>query len=96
MDIFLDRVYVFHIFFSRVGVIKTQVAESAKLLGDAKIKADGLRMPDMKIAIRFRWKARMYFAVIFGLVQILNNDVLNEVRSSIFGMNKLGPLCITL
>ncbi len=56
MDIFFDRIHVFHIFFDRVGVIEAQVALAAKCFGRAEIDADGFGVADMQVTVRFGGK----------------------------------------
>lgn len=42
LNIFLDSLYVLHVFFGGVGIIETQVADTAMCGGNTKIQANGL------------------------------------------------------
>ena len=53
----LDRVDIFLLFLGRIGVVVTQIALSAELLGDAEIQADRLGVADMQIAVGLGRKA---------------------------------------
>ena len=46
-DVLLDRIYVFHIFFDGVGVVKSEVAYAVVFLCDAKVHADGFHVSDV-------------------------------------------------
>ena len=60
MDVFLDGVDIFHIFFDRIGVIVTQVSQPAVFLRDAKVNANGFGVADMKVTVGFWRKAGVH------------------------------------
>ena len=47
----LDRLDILHVLLGRVGVVHAQVADAAKLVGEAEIQADALGVPDVEIAV---------------------------------------------
>ena len=51
LNIALDRIDVFLVFFRRVGVIETEIALATKLLRQTEVQADRLGMADMQVAI---------------------------------------------
>ena len=59
-NVFDNCLNIFVIFFFRVGIIKAQIAGSAKLLGKAEIQADRFGMAYMQIAIWLWWKSGNY------------------------------------
>ena len=44
----------------RVGIIKPQITQAAKFLGNAKIQTDGFGMANVQVPIRLRRKPGMY------------------------------------
>jgi hypothetical protein len=51
-------------FFAGIGVVKPQVAESSKFGSDAKIEANGLRMPNMQVSVGFGREAGVNAAAV--------------------------------
>ena len=47
LDVFFDGFNVFGVFLLRIGVVQTQVAHTAKFLGDAKVHTYSFRMSDV-------------------------------------------------
>ena len=77
-NIIFDGVDVFLILFFRVGVIETQIADTAELLRNTKVQANGLSMTNMQITIWLRREAgnhRRYATSI----QVILNDLGNKV-----------------
>ena len=56
----LDRVDVLLLLLRRIGVVKAQVALAVVVLGQAEVDADRLGMPDVQVAVRLGWKARVH------------------------------------
>ena len=56
LDICLDRFNKFGAFPIRIGVIEAQSATSSKVLSQAKVETDRLRMPNVKVPVRFGGK----------------------------------------
>ena len=59
LDVFFDGIHIFHVLFCRVGVVETQVANAAVVLGDAEIQADGLGVTNVEVAVRLRRETRL-------------------------------------
>ena len=85
-----DRIYIFCIFFHRIGIIKTQVAFAVVALCQAKIQADGFGMSHMQIAVWFRRESGVYFFRSIG--DIFINNCLNKVGCACNAHNV--PSCI--
>ena len=60
MDILLDGLHELHILLGGVGVVHTQVAQTAVLFGGSEVYAQGLAVADVQIAVRFRRKPGVY------------------------------------
>ena len=52
LDVFFDGVDVFVVFFFRVGIVKTQVAQAIVNISQTEVQADGFGVTDVQIAIR--------------------------------------------
>ena len=74
-----DRIDVLHLFFFRVGVIKSQVALSAVLFGNSEVETDRFGVSDVQIAVRFRRKTSVNTTVPFSGFHIFVNDLTNKV-----------------
>ncbi len=79
LDVFLDGVDILDVFLGRVRVVEAEVADAAPLLGDAEVQADGLRVSDVKIAVRFRRKPRRHAPMVLPGREILVHDGADEV-----------------
>ena len=69
--VFLDRVDVFDVLLGRIRVVETEIADSTALFGDAKVETDRLRMSNVEVAVRFRWKSRRHASVMLPGRQIV-------------------------
>ena len=78
MDILLYSVHVLHVFLGRIGVVHSQIADSAKLFRRAKVDADSLGVADVQIAVRLRRKTgvNLLSLKLSSRLQILHNIVL--------------------
>ena len=63
LDILFNGVDVFDILLGGVGVVETEVANAAVLLGNAEIDANSLCVADMQIAVGLRRKSRLHAGV---------------------------------
>jgi len=79
-DVGLNRIDELLLFPGRVGVIEPQMAAPAELLRDAEVEADGLGMPDMQVAVRFRRKPRDDHLMLFG-IEIGLHDVADKIAA---------------
>jgi hypothetical protein len=80
----LDGVDELLLFLGRIGVVETQVAVTAELLGNAEIETDRLGVADMEIAVRLRWKPGDDLAGA-AICEIGLDDVANEVATRFYG-----------
>ena len=74
-----DGIDVFGVFGDRVGVVEPQRAHTTELLGDTPVDADRLGMPDVQVAVRFRWEAGLD-ALEATLGEVGAREVAYEVR----------------
>ena len=63
-DIALDGLYVFGVFFGRVGVVETQVTNTVVFLGNTEVQADRLDVTDMQVTVRLRRETRLNTTVV--------------------------------
>ena len=63
LHVLLDGFDVFGIFLHRVGIVEAQVALAVIFLCKAEVDADGLRVPDVQIAVGLRREAGMHARV---------------------------------
>ena len=70
-NIIHDRLDVFGLLGSRIGIVEAEVAGAAILQGAAEIQADRFGMSYMEIAVRFRRKSGRYPAFVGTSGQIL-------------------------
>ncbi len=88
MYIFPYCIHILHVFFHRVGVVETQIACAAKLLGHTEVHAYGLGMPYVQISVRFRRETCIQASAILTIFQVVGHYLLNKVESFL--------LCIVL
>ena len=79
-DIVLDGRDVFDVLFRRVRVIEAEVAGAAVLFSDAEVQADGFRVTDMQVPVRFGREARANTAMVFPRSHIVGDDATDEVH----------------
>src|SRR5690606_7227180 len=80
LHIIFDGVDKFLVFFFRVGVVKAQMADTAKLLGHTEVKTDGFGMANVQIAVRLRRETGNHAGYTAG-GQIVLNDFGNKIMS---------------
>ncbi len=51
VNVFANRIHIFHVFLHGVGVVETQIACAAEFLGDAKVHAYGFCMAYMEVSV---------------------------------------------
>src|SRR5450756_851689 len=83
------------IFLGRVRVVEAKVAGAAEFLRDAKIQADRLGVPDMKVAVRLGGKPGRD-AVMFAALEVTRDDLADEVQGRRGRRRvRLGPAPVT-
>src|SRR5205814_1516612 len=80
LHVFHDRFNVLGFFFRWIGVVKTQVALTAKLGGQPEVEADSFGMADVQVAVWLWRKAGLYTAPMFAVRNVLDHDVSNKIR----------------
>src|SRR6185295_14816893 len=80
MHVFHDGFNVLGFFLRWIGIVKTQVALTAKLGGQSEVEADGLGMADVQVAVWLWRKSGLYTTSMFATRDVLDHDVSNEIR----------------
>ena len=83
-DVLLDGVDVLSLLLGRVRVVEAEVAEAAKLLGDAEVQANGLGMAEVEVAVGLGGKARVHLAA-EAAGGIVGNDLGADEVNVLFG-----------
>ena len=78
LNVFLDRVHVFHILFGRVRVVEPQIAHAAVFFGGGEIDLDRFGVTDMQIAVRLGREPRLH-VVIHAVCKVFVNKIVNKV-----------------
>ena len=81
LDIVEYGVNIFGVLLARVGVVKTQVADSSIVLGYTEVHADSLGMANMQIAVGLRRKTCLYTSAVLTFFQIFLNELLYEAEA---------------
>ncbi len=74
----MNGIYVLLLFHFWIGIVKAQVGAAAELVSKSEIQADRLGMPNMKVAVRLRWKACLNVAKLPGL-EVFSDPVAEEI-----------------
>ena len=77
--ILFDGVDILDVFLGRIGVVETQVAGPAAVLGDTEVQADRFGVADVKIAVRLGWKAGRDSSPVASRGDVLVDDGTDEV-----------------
>ena len=75
----LNGLDVFLALLAGIGIVKTQKGTAAVLAGNTEIQANGLRVTDMQIAVRFGWKPGYHVAMVLAARDIIADDLPDEV-----------------
>src|SRR5690348_11769258 len=68
-----NRLRILGVLGDRIGIIEAHVANTAILLSEPEVKADGLRVPDVQIAVGFRREARADARSIWWCARLLRS-----------------------
>jgi len=82
-DVCLDGFDKFFFLFCRIRIVKTQIELPAVFFGKTVVQKDRFCMSDVKIAVRFRRKSRVY-AVVLPFRKILVDELFYEVPRLLF------------
>ena len=80
-DVVLDALDVFRIFLRRICIVEAEVTFAAILLCDTEVKRDGLRVSDVKIAVRFGRETRLNASTILAFRQIILYLLFYEIEA---------------
>ena len=78
LDVLEDIFYVFVVFLTWVGVIKSEVADTLVFFGYTEVHADGLGMTDVKIAVRLWWKTGLDSTSVLTFLEVFLNQLFYE------------------
>ena len=70
LDVLLDSFDVFRVLLLRICVVKTQIADTAILLRDTEVHADGFGMTDVEVAVWFWRETCLQTSVVFAGFQV--------------------------
>src|SRR5437879_815922 len=82
LDVFLDRLDVFNVFFLWIRIVETQVRVAAKLVRQAEVDADRLGVADVKITIGLGREAGLHTSVVLVGLEVFGDPVVKKVRGS--------------
>src|SRR5690606_32531272 len=88
--VLFDRLDELLVLFTRAGVVHPQVAAAAIGHGDAEVDAGGAHVPDVKVPVGLRRKARLHAAAVPAASQVFLDDLLDEVLHSHVGLARQG------
>ena len=78
LDVLEDIFYVFVVFLTWVGVIKSEVADTLVFFGYTEVHADGLGMTDVKVAVRLWWKTGLDSTSVLTFLEVFLNQLFYE------------------
>jgi hypothetical protein len=73
LDVLEDIFYVFVVFLTWVGVIKSEVADTLVFFGYTEVHADGLGVTDVKVAVRLWWKTGLDSTSVLTFLEVFLN-----------------------
>ena len=82
MDILSYSIDIFHVLFYRIGIVKAEIASTAKTLCDPEVHADSLGVSDMKISVGFRRKTGVQSSAVLPFTQVIGHYLLYEVEAA--------------
>ena len=89
MDILLDCLNVFGVFFLRVCVVETKVASSSEFLGRSEVHDEGLGMTYVQISVGLRRKTGIQPSAVLACRKVVYNLLFYKTETS-FGRGALG------
>ena len=78
LDVLEDIFYVFVVFLTWVGVIKSKVADTLVFFGYTEVHADGLCVTDVKVAVRLWWKTGLDSTSVLTFLEVFLNQLFYE------------------
>ena len=81
LDVAHDVLYVFRILLRGVGIVETQIADTAELLSHTKVHADGLGVPDVNIAVGLWWETCLNASTVLTCFQVFLYKLFYEAEA---------------
>ena len=78
LDVLEDIFYVFVVFLTWVGVIKSKVADTLVFFGYTEVHADGLCVTDVKVAVRLWWETGLDSTSVLTFLEVFLNQLFYE------------------
>ena len=78
LNVFFDSIDVFVVFFFRVGVIETQVAQAVVNVRQTEVQADGFGVADVQVAVGF-WRETGLDGIVFAAFEVFFDEGADEV-----------------
>ena len=89
-DILTNGIDVFDFFLLRVGIVKTEIAETLVVPGDPETDADGFGVADVEIAVRLRRETRVDAAAMFAVLAVFVNNIAYKIGMRLGCFHRLG------
>ena len=81
-DVVLELTNEFLALLLRIRIVEAEMASAPELLGYAEIQAHGLRVADMHVSVRLRWKPRDDRPPVFPAGDVFAHDLPDEIRAA--------------
>ena len=91
LDVFLDGIHVLGVLLGGVRVVVTEIRDTAVLLREAEVEADGLGMSQMQIAVRLR-RETGDDGVHLAAGEVRFDDFFEEIQFAFFHGHKLNHI----
>ena len=78
-DVLLNGIHILDVLLRRVRIVKAQIAETIVILSNTEVKADGLCVSDVQIAVRLGRKPRMDPLRMSSRTQIFVDDISDKI-----------------
>ena len=78
LDVLEDIFYVFVVFLTWVGVIKSEIADTLVFFGYTEVHADGLGVTDVKVAVRLWWETGLDSTSVLTFLEVFLNQLFYE------------------
>ena len=96
VDIFLDSINVLDIFLCGVGVVHTQIADTAELLSCAEVDPQRLAVADVQVAVGLRGETGVYMGI-NAVFKVFLDKLVDKIGSNdIFHDRDCTPECILI
>ena len=83
LDVVEDVLYVFRVLLGGIGIIETEVADTAELLSGSEVHADGFGVSDMEVSVGLRRETGLYASVVLTFLEVFSNELFHEAQASL-------------